>query len=119
MRSRSTLFHNVDKGAEAEVFLEKPTTSTARARRDDQEAIDRTPDFSIEGCFWRRNCRIRSSNGEVVANIARKKVNDRVLLGDDVFSLVVQPGFDAQLVMSFVVVLDRICVKPYAPILCS
>lgn len=102
------LFQNMDKNVEAEVFFER-----------DQKVADQKPDFRIEGCFWRRNCKIRSRNGEVVANIARKRVNDRVLLGDDVFSLVVQPGYDAQLIMSFVIILDRICGKPYAPVLCS
>lgn len=57
--------------------------------------------------------------GEVVAKIARKKVNPTVVLGDDVFSLVVQPGLESQLIMAFVVILDRICVKPFAPSLCS
>ncbi|PON64992.1 LURP1-related protein domain containing protein [Trema orientale] len=110
MRSKPLLFKNTDKNAEAEVFFE---------RANGQKVTDPKPDFRIEGCFWRRNCKIRNRNGEVVANIARKKVNDRVLLGDDVFSLVVQPGFDAQLIMSFVIILDRICGKPYAPVLCS
>ncbi|PON31584.1 LURP1-related protein domain containing protein [Parasponia andersonii] len=110
MRSKSLFFQNTDKNAEAEVFFE---------RAHDQKVTDPKPDFRIEGCFWKRNCKIRNRIGEVVANIARKKVNDRVLLGDDVFSLVVQPGFDAQLIMSFVIILDRICGKPYAPVLCS
>lgn len=113
IKSKSFFFHNSDKNiAEAQVFLE-------RRSGQNKVTIDQTPDFRIEGCFWRRNCKIKNRNGEVVANIARKKVNDRVLLGDDVFSLVVQPGFDAQLIMAFVIVLDRICVKPYAPVLCS
>ncbi|XP_062076165.1 protein LURP-one-related 8-like [Humulus lupulus] len=112
MRSKSSLlFTNMDKNAEAEVFFEREDQN--------QKASQQKSDFRIEGCFWRRNCKIRNRNGEVVAHIARKKVNDRVLLGDDVFSLVVQPGFDAQLIMSFVIILDRICGKPYAPVLCS
>ncbi|KAF3953076.1 hypothetical protein CMV_021440 [Castanea mollissima] len=71
----------------------------------------KTPDFRIEGCFRRRNCKIiKSSSGEMVARIARKRVNNRrILLGDDVFSLAVQPGFDPQLIMAFVIILDRIC----------
>ncbi|GMN40690.1 hypothetical protein TIFTF001_009915 [Ficus carica] len=118
MRSKSFFSQNSDKNVEAEVFLERPTRRRQKAAVDDYDKT--APDFRIEGCFWRRNCKIRSTRtGQVVANISRKKVNDRVLLGDDVFSLVVQPGFDAQLIMAFVIVLDRICVKPYAPILCS
>jgi hypothetical protein len=42
-----------------------------------------------------------------------------VSLGDDVFSLVVRPGVDAATVMAIVVVMDRICRRPYAPMACA
>ncbi|KAL5539053.1 hypothetical protein UlMin_042292 [Ulmus minor] len=112
-RSKSLLFNGGDKLSEAEVFLEGSCRNSSKD--DDKEA----PDFKIHGCFWRRNCKIRNRRGEVVANIARKKVNNNIVLGDDVFSLVVQPGFDAELIMAFVIILDRISAKPYAPVLCS
>jgi len=109
MRSGSMLFHR-------------------HSSKDDVEAVvvmghgqsHQTPDFRIEGCFRRRNCKIKSSStGQMVAKIARKRVNNKILLGDDVFTLAVQPGFDTQLVMAFVIILDRICGKPFAPVLCS
>ncbi|KAF8364693.1 hypothetical protein HHK36_033373 [Tetracentron sinense] len=78
-----------------------------------------TADFRIEGSFRRRCCKIRGPTGEVAAEITRKKVNSSVLLSNDVFSLVVQPGFDSELIMAFVVVMDRICRKSFAPLLCS
>ncbi|KAL6132890.1 hypothetical protein ACLB2K_065129 [Fragaria x ananassa] len=103
----SGLFSRSNKTeATAEVFMGSETTSPS-------------PDFRIEGCFQRRNCKIRSSSGQLVANVARKRVNNTVMLGEDVFSLVVQPGFDLDLIMAFVIVLDRICGKPLTPILCS
>ncbi|XP_034693750.1 protein LURP-one-related 5-like [Vitis riparia] len=106
MRRRSGLIQS--KQEEAEVFM-----GGAKKQRT-------TPDFRIEGSFMRRNCKIRSAvTGELVAKIARKKVNTTVLLADDVFSLAVQPGFDSQLIMAFVMILDRICVKPFTPFLCS
>ncbi|XP_066334841.1 protein LURP-one-related 5-like [Miscanthus floridulus] len=74
--------------------------------------------FWVEGCFRRRSCKIRNSDGEEVARITRKKSNS-LTLGDDVFSLVVQPGVDCVMIMAFVVVLDRICWKPYTPLICS
>ncbi|CAD6258628.1 unnamed protein product [Miscanthus lutarioriparius] len=74
--------------------------------------------FWVEGCFRRRSCKIRNSDGEEVARITRKKSNS-LTLGDDVFSLVVQPGMDCAMIMAFVVVLDRICWKPYKPLICS
>lgn len=103
----SGLFGRANKSeATAEVFMGSETTST-------------TPDFRIEGCFRRRNCKIRSSSGQLVANVARKRVNSTVMLGEDVFTLVVQPGFDLDLIMAFVIVLDRICGKLFTPLLCS
>ncbi|XP_042450445.1 protein LURP-one-related 5-like isoform X1 [Zingiber officinale] len=91
MRRRSIL-----NGCEqAEVFMDSSSS---------------TASFRTEGCFRRRNCEIKDGKGEeVVARISRKKVkNNSVTLGDDVFSLVIQPGVDAELVMAFLVVMDRI-----------
>lgn len=77
------------------------------------------PDFTIEGSFKRRNCNIKNSSGRMVAKIVRKRVNSTVLLADDVFTLLLQPGFDAYLIMAFVIVLDRISSHPFRPLLCS
>uniref|UniRef100_A0A0E0MBU1 Tubby C-terminal domain-containing protein n=2 Tax=Oryza punctata TaxID=4537 RepID=A0A0E0MBU1_ORYPU len=86
---------------------------------------DRTghvPGFSIEGSFRRRSCKIRNSSGEEVARITRKKAGAASLsltLAEDVFSLEVQPNVDCAMIMAFVIVLDRICWKPYTPMICS
>ncbi|BAF29039.1 protein LURP-one-related 5 [Oryza sativa Japonica Group] len=86
---------------------------------------DRTghvPAFSIEGSFKRRSCKIRNSGGEEVARITRKKAGAASLsltLAEDVFSLEVQPNVDCAMIMAFVIVLDRICWKPYTPMICS
>ncbi|XP_020114322.1 protein LURP-one-related 8-like [Ananas comosus] len=91
------------------------------------------PSFRVEGCFWRRSCKILGRDGEEAARICRKKAAAATgggsataaaavaLLGDDVFSLVVQPGVDCRLIMAFVVVMDRICKKKPsgAPVMCS
>lgn len=77
------------------------------------------PDFRIDGCFRSRHCKIRDCNGEVAAEISRKKANTTLLLSDDVFSLIIRPGYECDLIMAFVVIMDRICRKPFAPILCS
>jgi uncharacterized protein YxjI len=67
------------------------------------------PSFKIKGCFEKRDCKIYNSRGEEVAQISRKTTSDAsVLLGNDVFSLVIQPGFDCQLVIAFLILLDRI-----------
>ncbi|XP_044473832.1 protein LURP-one-related 5-like [Mangifera indica] len=108
MMRRSPVFFNNGKD-EAEVYM----------GRNNKQAQLNKPDFTIEGSFRTRNCKIKNANGEVVASIARKRVNSTILLSDDVFSLVVQPGFPTHLVMAFVIILDRICSKIFAPVLCS
>ncbi|KAM0950599.1 putative tubby-like protein [Dioscorea sansibarensis] len=79
------------------------------------------PDYKIEGCFWRRRCNILTGTGVVIAEISRKKAkNTSVFLGDDVFTIVIKAGVDCELIMAFIVVMDRISCKPFGTrILCS
>ncbi|KAK4748149.1 hypothetical protein SAY87_014735 [Trapa incisa] len=81
----------------------------------------RWPEYSVEGSFRRRSCCIRRrSTGDVIAKISRKsaRANPRVMLEDEVFSLVVQPGLDNGLIMGLIVILDRICSGPVSPFMC-
>ncbi|KAK1322555.1 Protein LURP-one-related 8 [Acorus calamus] len=79
-----------------------------------------SPDFLIEGCFQKRCCKVMwGQSRKVVAEICRKKANASVTLSDDVFSLVVQPCCDRNLIMAIVVVMDRICRKSFTPFMCS
>uniref|UniRef100_A0A7N0RAQ2 Uncharacterized protein n=1 Tax=Kalanchoe fedtschenkoi TaxID=63787 RepID=A0A7N0RAQ2_KALFE len=109
MRKQTTFAHKSYQ-IEAEIFMGKAEGAPVR----------KCPDFSIEGSFKRRSCRItRFPGGEVIATISRKKVtNMTVFLSDEVFSLAVVPGFSCELVMAFVVILDRICGAKYIPSLC-
>ncbi|CAD6337602.1 unnamed protein product [Miscanthus lutarioriparius] len=80
--------------------------------------------YRIEGSFSRRSCKIRrGSDGKEVARITRKNAGvasrPAATLGDDVFSLAVLPGVDAATITAIVVVMDRICHKPYTPMVCS
>jgi hypothetical protein len=82
--------------------------------------------FRVQGSFWRRSCKIREEGGEEVARITRKQAGgaaslsgSAVTLGDDVFSLTVMPNADCAMIMAFVVIMDRICQKPYAALMCS
>ncbi|KAI9380731.1 hypothetical protein POPTR_016G143500v4 [Populus trichocarpa] len=115
MRSPSVLsdFHAAGRKHVAEIFM----GTRLGGRRHDQNM----PDFKIQGSFRSRDCKIvKTCTGEVVARISRKRANNTtILLSDDVFSLVVQPGFDTHLIMAFVIVLDRISSKPFSPFLCS
>ncbi|CAL4904506.1 unnamed protein product [Urochloa decumbens] len=99
---------------EAEVHISGCTTSS--------DHDSQVPSFRVQGSFWRRSCKIRKGNGEEVARITRKKagaVSETVTLGEDVFSLTIMPNVDRAMIMAFVVILDRICQRPYKPLMCS
>ncbi|KAL5205078.1 hypothetical protein ABZP36_009949 [Zizania latifolia] len=103
---------------EAEVYMSSATSDHCQP----EASASPSPSFRIDGCFSRRSCKIRGSNGEEAARISRKNAGEAarpVTLGDDVFSLVVRPGFDVAIVMAIVVVMDRICRRPYTPLACS
>ncbi|XP_042400598.1 protein LURP-one-related 5-like [Zingiber officinale] len=93
---RQSILHGSEK---AEVFMDNSTNHAP------------VPSFRTEGCFRARNCKILDSKGEEVALVSHKQVNNLVTLGDEVFSLVIQPCICAELVMAFLVILDRICWK--------
>ncbi|KAL6905732.1 hypothetical protein ACP4OV_003333 [Aristida adscensionis] len=116
---------------DAEVYM----TTSASAGAADADASSglscrhqaAAPSFRVEGCFSRRSCKIRGSDGREAARISRKHAGVEsgsgtgtvTTLGDDVFSLAVRPGVDAATVMAIVVVMDRICRRPYMPMVCS
>lgn len=67
-------------------------------------------EYQIDGSFAQRNCTIYdATTREVMAEIRRKvDISLNVVLGKDVFSLLVKPGFDAAFTMGLVLVLDQI-----------
>ena len=66
-------------------------------------------EYQIEGSFGQRSCTIFNSEKESVAEIRRKvDASTNVVLGKDVFSLCLKPGFDAAFAMGLVLVLDQI-----------
>jgi uncharacterized protein YxjI len=66
-------------------------------------------EYQIEGKFSQRCCTIFNTGKESVAEIRRKvDASTHVLLGKDVFSLCVKPGFDGAFAMGLVLVLDQI-----------
>lgn len=111
--------NNKHNHEEAQVYM--GSSSSSRNKGQGCKSHDETPDFKVQGCFKRRNCVIRNNKGHIAAKISRKRVNNKtVLLADDVFNLIVQPGFQPQIMMAFVIVLDRIHTKyHYTPLLCS
>ncbi|KAL2591065.1 hypothetical protein AAZV13_13G323400 [Glycine max] len=70
--------------------------------------------YQIEGCFSQRCCTVFNVTKESVAEISRKvDPTTSVVLGKEVFSLCVKPGFDAAFAMGFVLVLDQISGEDY------
>jgi uncharacterized protein YxjI len=59
--------------------------------------------FVVEGSYGRRACAVRDARGDVVAEVRRKEA-----VGDDLFRLVVSPGFGAPLAMGLVIALDEL-----------
>ncbi|MCL7021976.1 hypothetical protein MKW94_028976 [Papaver nudicaule] len=72
-----------------------------------------TEEYQVEGSFSQRCCTFYNVSSmvskEVVAEVKRKvDAASNVLLGKDVFTLCVKPGFDAAFAMGLVLVLDQI-----------
>ncbi|KAJ4845523.1 hypothetical protein Tsubulata_013046 [Turnera subulata] len=66
-------------------------------------------EYQIEGSFANRSCSIFNAEKQAVADIRRKvDASTRVMLGKDVFSLCLKPGFDGAFAMGLVLVLDQI-----------
>ncbi|CAL1384506.1 unnamed protein product [Linum trigynum] len=68
-------------------------------------------EYEIEGSYGSRSCTVvDAARGAAVAEIRRKvDASTNVVLGKDVFSLAVKPGFDGAFAMGLVLVLDQIC----------
>ncbi|KAE8710957.1 Protein LURP-one-related 5 [Hibiscus syriacus] len=66
-------------------------------------------EYQIEGNFGQRSCTIFDAAKVSVAEIKRKvDASANVVLGKDVFSLSLKPGFDGAFAMGLVLVLDQI-----------
>ncbi|KAJ8774738.1 hypothetical protein K2173_017184 [Erythroxylum novogranatense] len=66
-------------------------------------------EYSIEGSYANRSCMILNAEKESVAEIRRKvDASTNVVLGKDVFSLCLKPGFDGAFAMGLVLILDQI-----------
>ncbi|XLR42770.1 hypothetical protein HN51_026797 [Arachis hypogaea] len=66
-------------------------------------------EYHIEGCFSQRCCKIYNAAKKLMAEIRRKvDSTTSVMLGKEVFSLCVKPGFDGALAMGLVLFLDQI-----------
>lgn len=66
-------------------------------------------DYQVEGSFSQRCCTIYSAaSRKIAAEVKRKCGAQGTMLGKDVFSLCVEPGFDRAFMMGLIVILDHI-----------
>lgn len=66
--------------------------------------------YQIEGSFCkpRSSFTVFSTSGEIVAEATRKQATSKIMLGDDVLSLLVQPGIDQTLAMALFIIFNQI-----------
>ncbi|KAG6527445.1 protein LURP-one-related 8-like [Zingiber officinale] len=74
-----------------------PCASGAKSRRA----------YKIEGSYSQRRCAVLDGERRPMAEIKRKEPAKGVSFGLDVFHLVVQPGFDASVAMTIVMLLEQ------------
>lgn len=63
--------------------------------------------YKIEGSYSQRRCAVLDGERRPMAEIKRKEPDMGVSFGLDVFHLVVQPGFDASVAMTIVMLLEQ------------
>eukprot|EP01018_Ginkgo_biloba_P039551 Gb_19661 [translate_table: standard] len=93
----------------------KPSFSVKRLSKPAQKLMNSKKQcgYKIEGSFCNRDCTIYSGCQSLVAQIKRKQATSEVMLEKDVFSLVVQPGFDQAFVVGMIVILDHVNTQHY------
>ncbi|KAE9588010.1 putative tubby-like domain-containing protein [Lupinus albus] len=91
------------------IFSAKKTSMIKRASVTVEVYDKPGEDYHIEGCYSQRCCTIKNGVKKTMAVINRKvDPTTSVMLGKEVFSLCVKPGFDAIFAMGFVLILDQI-----------
>ncbi|KAK1326146.1 Protein LURP-one-related 17 [Acorus calamus] len=64
--------------------------------------------YMIQGSYGRRSCRVYDNSCNLVVEIQRKAATlEGNTFGEDVFQLIIWPGFDPVLAMALVVLLDQ------------
>ncbi|XP_059457902.1 protein LURP-one-related 12-like [Corylus avellana] len=115
-RKRPSLHHRWEgfigeriDGHQKPIFSVRRSSMIGRSSVSVEVYSDPGEEYQIEGHFSQRCCTILNAGKESVAEIRRKvDASTHVLLGKDVFSLCVKPGFDGAFAMGLVLVLDQI-----------
>ncbi|XP_050382360.1 LOW QUALITY PROTEIN: protein LURP-one-related 12-like [Argentina anserina] len=111
-RKRPSLHHRWEGFVGERMEGQKPIFSVRRSSIIGRSSVTVEvfrDEYHIEGSFAQRCCKIYNADKQPVAEIHRKvDVSTNVVLGKDVFSLVLKPGFDPAFAMGLVLVLDQI-----------
>nr|XP_033512692.1 protein LURP-one-related 5-like isoform X2 [Nicotiana tomentosiformis] len=115
-RKRPSLHHRWEGYIGERMEGQKPIFSVRRSSLIGRSSVtvevynnNPVEEYQIEGSFAQRNCKFFNADKESVVEIRRKvDACANVVLGTDVFSLNVKPGFDAAFAMGLALVLDRI-----------
>lgn len=78
------------------------SSSSSSPKKKKKNAI-----YEIEGCYAERCCTVYDVRRRLVAEIKRKEAPGGLVLGVDVFRLIVQPDMDTTVAMALVVLLDQ------------
>jgi len=67
-------------------------------------------DYEIEGSVYKPSTlfTVFGASREIIAQATRKQATSEIMLGDDVLSLVVQPGIDQTFVMALLIIFNQI-----------
>ncbi|KAI8017930.1 Protein LURP-one-related 12 [Camellia lanceoleosa] len=113
-RKRLSLHHRWEGFVGERTDGQKPIFSVKRSSIIGRSSLtvevnDNPEEYQIEGSFAQRCCTILDGEKQSVAEIKRKvDASTNVLLGKDVISLLVKPGFDGCFAVALVLVIDQI-----------
>ncbi|KAK2651631.1 hypothetical protein Ddye_011487 [Dipteronia dyeriana] len=119
-RKRPSLHHRWEGFSGEKTEGQKPIFSVRRSSIIGRSSVtvemyeNSSEEYLIDGNFGERCCTIFNAAKESAAEIKRKvDASTQVMLGKDVFSLCLKPGFDAAFAMGLVLVLDQINCHDY------
>ncbi|XP_059643923.1 protein LURP-one-related 5-like [Cornus florida] len=116
LRKRPSLHHRWEGFLGEKTEGQQPIFSVRRSSMMGRSSVtvevfgDAGEEYQIEGSFGQRSCTILNAAKESMGEI-RRKVDasaHHVVLGKEVFSLCLKPGFDSAFAMGLVLVLDQI-----------
>ena len=85
----------------------KSLAYVSSAGMNNQKNSKKSAIYGIEGSYAQRCCFVNDTMRRRVAEIRRKEGTGGVVLGGDVFRLVVEPSMDPSVAMALVIIMDQ------------